>query len=636
MIAAGSARTARGREAALVAAALAAYVAVAVAAAGTHSATFDETAYLPAGYAALAAGDYRVNTQHPPLSKMLGALPLLFMDVRLDRADGAFVEAHAWKLGQRFLYLWNDADRLLARGRAAMTLAPVLMAAVMFLWVRHHWGRAAAGAALFLGLLSPDVLAHGALVTTDMAVAAFFFLAVAGFERVADRATAARIVSAGAALGAALLSKHSALLLVGVLPALVVAACVARDRASAALPRALGTVVLAGMVAYAALWAGYRFRYEAAGDLAPTAPLEWRTSSEPRLAERVAHYAADHRLLPEAYVHGVADLSVRAQGRRAFLGGALSSTGFWYYFPVAFLLKTPLPLLLLLGAAVVRRPDRTEAVFVWAPAVVFGAFALTTRVNIGYRYLLPVLPFAFVAAGVTVARLLERGRRMRIAVAALGAWYALGTLANHPHHLAYFNELAGGPGGGYRYLVDSNVDWGQDLKRLAAYVAAEHIPHVRLSYFGTASPDYYRVPHDLLPSTMRPFPAQFLAHVRSGDIVVVSATNLQGVYLPKPVRNLMERYRDAAPIARVGRSLFLYRSTAHWLLKPHLAEDLGWLPQAIASYRQCAAQDPEHRALAEEYLSDALERQARETHPPPTETENEEPALDVGDEKAAE
>jgi dolichyl-phosphate-mannose-protein mannosyltransferase len=602
--------TGRG-EALAVTAALAAYVAVAVSAARTHSATFDETMYLPVGYAAAFAGDFRMNTVHPPLAKMIGALPLLALAVRFDDGDPAWLEPHAWKFGHRFLYEWNDAGRLLLAGRAAMSMVAVVMAAGLYLWCRRHWGRRAAAAALFLCLLSPEVLAHGALVTNDVAVACFFFLAVVAGEGVLERATPWRIVWAGMALGAALLSKHSALLLAVVLPLLAVVEVWRRDGAGERgrrLAAAMGGLAAVAAVAYVVLWAGYRFRFAAAAR--PQAePLSWRAADTPSVVASVVQRAAYRHLLPEAYAHGLWDLTGRSQGRRAFLMGTTSAEGWWYYFPVAFVLKSPLPFLLLILAAPAALAGRA-APFVWVPVVVFALVALTTHVNIGVRYLLPLLPFLFVAAGVAAARLWDRGGRWRGAVAALAAWYAVGTLARHPHHLSFFNELAGGPYGGYRYLADSNVDWGQDLERLSQYVHDRHIPRIKLSYFGTASPDTYGIPYDLLPSVMRPFPEAFGLHIRPGDIVAVSATNLQGVYLPRAVRQLMDQLRSQAPLARVGTSLFVYRADFHWLIRPGMAEEVGWLPQATLSYRECLRDDPDHGDEAREFLAGAQGRLA--------------------------
>jgi hypothetical protein len=595
--------TSRG-EALAVGAALAAYLTLAFSAARTHSATFDETMYLPAGYGLLHAGDYRLNTVHPPLAKMVGALPLLAMRVRFDPADPAWLEPHAWKFGRRFLHEWNDPDRLLRAGRAAVSVVAGLMAAGVYLWCRRHWGRPAAAAALFLCLLSPDVLAHGGLVTNDLAVSCFFFLAVVAAERMLEQPTPARIAAVGVTLGAALLSKHSALLLAVILPVLAVA--------TARSARSLGRLAVAALIAVLVVWAGYSFRFAAA----PGAePLLWKPAVQPSLVASAARLAADYHVLPEAYAHGLWDLAARAQSRRAFLMGAHSADGWWYYFPLAFLLKTPLPLLILLVAAPTAVKGRASP-FVWIPAAVFAAAAMATSVNIGVRYLLPLLPFLFVAGGVAAARLVARGGVWRVAAVVLGAWYAAGTLRHHPHHLSFFNELAGGPYGGYRYLADSNVDWGQDLGRLGRYVRAQGIPRIKLSYFGTASPDTYAIPHDLLPSVTRPFPEDFLLHVRPGDVVAVSATNLQGVYLPRAARQLMDQLKAETPVARVGPSIFVYRPDFHWLIRPGMAEELGWLPQAIESYRRCVQEDPEHRVTAQEYLLGAQARLAAAAAPP--------------------
>jgi hypothetical protein len=436
---------------------------------------------------------------------------------------------------------------------------------------------------------------------------------VVAFERLLERVTAARVGVSAFALGAALLSKHSALLLGVVLPALAAGRLLLRRREGQKEPpaRALVALALTAAVAWGVVWTGYRFRFAAAADPAATGSLTWRAPSG-GVVDGAARFAAAQRWLPEAYAHGLADLTARAQSRRAFLLGRYSNEGWWYYFPVAFALKTPLPMIVLLGLAVfaMRAGPRVPALFLWLPAAAFAAVSLTTRVNIGYRYVLPLLPFLFVAAGRAGAWLWSTGRGGRVAAALLVAWYALGTLRTHPHHLSYFNEIAGGPYGGYRYLVDSNVDWGQDLMRLRAFVEENKIARVRLSYFGTAPPDRYGIPHELLPSVMRPFPETFRVHIGEGDIVVVSATNLQGLYLPRVVRHLMERLEALAPIARVGPSLLVYRSDFHWLLRPELAEEVYWLPQAIESYRECLREHPEHRAQAEEFLAAALARQS--------------------------
>jgi hypothetical protein len=144
------------------------------------------------------------------------------------------------------------------------------------------------------------------------------------------------------------------------------------------------------------------------------------------------------------------------------------------------------------------------------------------------------------------------------------AWYAVGTLRVHPHYLAYFNEIAGGPARGYHYLVDSSLDWGQDLKGLKVWLDAHGVARIKLSYFGSADPAYYGLDAEMLPSTMSPRPARVTRDVSPGDVLAVSATNLQGVYLEPEDRRLMERIRQIAPLGHVGHSIFVFRSDFSW------------------------------------------------------------------------
>jgi len=256
-----------------------------------------------------------------------------------------------------------------------------------------------------------------------------------------------------------------------------------------------------------------------------------------------------------------------SEARRTFLLGELSDRGFPFYFLATFLLKTPVPLLLLSGLALarIRRVSRREAAFLWLPVLVYVSFTASRGLQIGHRHLLPLYPFLFVAAGEAAARLWSWRRRAGPAlVAALGLWYAGGTLRQHPHHLAYFNEIAGGPANGWRVLVDSNLDWGQDLKRLATWMRENGVARVKLSYFGSAEASYYGIDAEALPGYTSPHAPHVTREIRPGDVVAVSATNLQGVYLEPEDRPLMARLRALAPIGRVGWSILVYRADFAW------------------------------------------------------------------------
>ena len=565
------------RSAALLLAALALYAGLAVTSLRTWSATFDEGAHLPAGYTYLVQGDHRLNPEQPPLVKLLAAAALLPLRPAFKPDDEAWAAASQWELGRRFLYRWNEADRLLFWGRLPVVALACMLAAAVFLWSGSRFGTPSAALALLLCVLSPDVLAHGQIVTTDLGLALFFLLTVVAFDRLTTRATHLRLLGAGLALGAAFATKFSAPILVPVLVGLGAVVVFAREpMASAwsgserpiegapARARHVAVLLVAmGVIALVVLWASYGFR----GALSPDPAV--REAGRARLAEppdgplgAAAAWAADRGLLPEDYVRGFLFVMRHSEARPTFLLGELSDHGFPSYFLVTFALKTPLPLVVLLVLAAFAAPRLAwrEAAFLWLPIAVYLAFTFARGLQIGHRHLLPIYPFLFVAAG----RAAARAGRMRVVLVVLAAWYAIGTLRVHPHYLAYFNELAGGPRSGYRLLVDSNLDWGQDLKGLKAWMDARGVSRIKLSYFGSADPAYYGIDADNLPGYSAPHPVRVTREVRPGDLVAVSATNLQGVYLGAEDRPLMERFRRLTPIDQVGYSILIYRADFVW------------------------------------------------------------------------
>jgi hypothetical protein len=279
-------------------------------------------------------------------------------------------------------------------------------------------------------------------------------------------------------------------------------------------------------------------------------------------------------------------LDFAAGGRPGYLLGQISTQGWWIYFPVAFAVKTPLAtlvgLLIATGIAM-RRPSHQDAFLLFPPVVFFLASA-TARLNLGYRHLLPILPFLAVHIGrlASCARLVRSAsiRPCRPCPAirilsppnlltaaralvslSLAIWLAVGALSIAPHFLAYFNPIGGGPRNGWRVLADSNVDWGQDMKGLRAWMEREEVDRVRLAWFGTARPDYYGVLHDLLPGVPYGFLAwddpPFAPDDPEPGVYAISVSNLVGVSLPDP--DLYAWFRERPPDDRIGHSVFIYR-----------------------------------------------------------------------------
>ena len=568
-----------------VALALALYAALAIVSERHKSAVFDEIIHLPSGYAIVKLGDHCMNLLHPFLARIIAAWPLLFMDVHVEPDDLAWRTARPWEWGKRFLYRWNDGDRLLFWGRLPIVALAMVLALAVFLWARRLWGPSAGFLALFLCVLNPDVLAHGHLVTNDLPVVLFVFLTVIAFERLVERVTIARVLAVALGVGAAFATKFSAFALPPILLALSLVVALRPDSLPVAIGRArdvtgrgakllvlVGAVAVIGALALVVVWGMYGFQSALTPDPAVDAFMHEHDAPPAGEALRIgAAVARSGHLLPEAWVWGFLNCFKSFASRPSFLLGEYSDTGWWYYFPVAIALKAPLALLVLVIAAAVLAwtqpaPGRAQW-FVWLPPALFLALTMTQNINIGHRHVLALYPFLFVAASrVATLAWSARARWGRVAVAVLALWYAASVLRVHPNYLAYFNEAAGGPAQGWRWLVDSNVDWGQELPGLKSYMDRSGIPRVTLCYFGTADPAYYGIAADRLPSYQPPPPSTLVRAVHPGDVVAISATHLQGLYLDPEMQPLMALFRARRPIAAIGHAIFVYRADFSYAL----------------------------------------------------------------------
>lgn len=546
------------------------------------NATFDEVAHLPAGYSYLALGDFRMNPEHPPLAKIVAAAPLLALQPKLEQADPLWQKGLLWPFGQAFLFDWNDPERMLFWGRLPLLLLATGFGLVVWAAGRQLYGPLAGLIALILYVFTPEFLAHGPLVTTDFAVTAALFTTVFFFYLALLQPSTLRLLLLAAAAGACVTAKFSGLivlpillLLSGVYYALPVGApltfglttagvCAgSREERLHRLLRLIGTVTLGCFVV---IWTIYQFRYSLTPDPALSQRIPWDRFNPAQLSTRIVLLLREVRLLPESYLYGLLECLISLEGRRAFLLGSSATTGWWYYYPVSFALKTPLPLMVLTVAAfcrINRRPLLPTAVLL-LPVVAYLAVSLPVQTNIGNRHILPIYPFLVVFAAGAGAWLADAGRDWRTgAVGLLLLWQIGGTVRIAPDFLAYFNELAGGPAGGHRYLADSNLDWGQDLKGLARYRAEQPAEKFYVSYFGAADPRYYLRGVDYLPGffpVRETTPVPFAA-IPSGALVAISVTNLNGVNVREfpGAEELLARLRQLEPEARIGYSIHVYR-----------------------------------------------------------------------------
>jgi len=569
------------------------------------SATFDEPYHLGAGYAYLRTGDPRLSWEHPPLVDTLAALPLLLRhDVVLPLDHPTWDQADIVNFSDHFLWEANfaRAPELVIAGRWPVMCLTVFLGLALFLALLYFSGEPAAWLGLALFALDPNIAGNGRIITTDLGLTCFFFIAVWRLGAYLNRPTSTNLILTGLAAGLALCAKFSGIL---VAPVFLLVALLYRPPDGRQLSLARRAAALAGMGALAllVLWAAYGFEFGPVGEtgLPVPSPTYWRGM--------IAVYQR-----------------VQASTPTYFLGQSYDA-GPWYYFPAIFTLKTPLPTLILLGLGLARilsptpsalerrhswdrrhpagllppplqrrhsdgapserdarrnpdctrrpigarspRPDRdvtsgSQQAVLWLvpPAVVFAA-TMASPLKMSYRYILPALPFVIAfGSSMAVSLVPPRARLRRVWQAMLPmavAWAALTAARIYPHHLSYVNVLGGSPENAC--FVFSDADWGQDLIGLREYMAAEGLDSVHLSYFGSADPSAYGLSFRPLPGFRRALTGPdffgYNPYTPAAGTYAISTTSLQlGLLYQK--HDLYAIFRDREPEARIGYSIHIY------------------------------------------------------------------------------
>lgn len=547
-----------------VAGLLAVHAALALFAVAGKSVTHDEILHVTAGYAYWKLDDYRLHPENGNLPQRWAALPAVFAAPPLPKLEGNpyWKTSEAAVIGHQFFYeTGHDHFPTLMAARAMIVLFSAGTGALIFAWSRRLFGLPGAFVSLILFVFCPNFLAHGALATSDVCMVFFFLASVGAWWRhlhATGRQAGCRWWISAVVFGLACVAKFSAVLL---LPMLILLGGIrafqdapltlfgrswttCRGRLGAAALSALGH----GAVAVVVIWAFYGFRYGAFNPGLPPAEHFVRPWEALDLnlgaAGKIIRGLAAVCLLPEAFLYGFAYVLETAQVRSAFLNGNYSTTGWVSFFPWAFVLKSTLPvlavcvLLPVLGwrrwraAPATLRADTYRVAPLVVLFVIYWISSLATHLNIGHRHLLPIYPVLFIAAGALGRWLVSRRLARAGAAAALLAAQVAEASRVAPHFLAYFNTLGGGPENGHRHLVDSSLDWGQDLPGLKAWLTtnAGHAP-VYLSYFGTGEPDYYGIRARRLPFVNGFKIPQPYVPLEPG-LYCIGATMLEHVYSP--------------------------------------------------------------------------------------------------------
>jgi 4-amino-4-deoxy-L-arabinose transferase-like glycosyltransferase len=540
-----------------------------------ESATADEAWILGAGYTYCKGIGFRMHPDEPPLAKMWSALPLLFMPVRMPEESQSLLEGRTgyhldrpWRgpfqessqlfptgrnnwyywpwfegdrFGQFFLYGGeNDADRLLTAARLMQVTLALITAAAIFLWANQLAGPWAGLLGCALWVFNPVALAHGHIVQTDTGGTLTALGSVWSLTHFVQRPRLRYAIIAGVAFGLALTTKLSALLL---LPMFVVIVALVWKKLLADQRNRLQFVRLLPVFAVCS-WAVIMIVY--APHWTPAPPLEERQAAW----LKVPWWFEDFRLIliPPDFFKAVALLiGTSDAGHYGYLMGKWSTEGWWYYYPIAFALKTPMAYLTLTAAALIvllqkLRIRCVEELVPWIAAAMFFFLAMFNQMNIGVRHLLPVYGLLSVAVASQLAPLQGPSR---VVTLALVVGLAAVSIRAHPFFIEYFNEFAGGARNGYKYLLDSNLDWGQDIKRLKKYLAHQNVNNCYLVITGAEKAiGYYGIKAKVIEETE----AQSLQQ----GTLIISVMNL----MRPEWAWLRERHQ---PIDFVGYTLFVYR-----------------------------------------------------------------------------
>jgi 4-amino-4-deoxy-L-arabinose transferase-like glycosyltransferase len=538
-----------------------------------ESQTWDEHFELASGYSYLKTGDYRINTEQPPLAKIIQALPLLFMQASVPLNDPSWEQRDPVRFGAKFLYHNRiPADTMLFAGRLMSILMTSCLALAVAVWTRWRFGAGVALFALLLLTFDPTVIAHGRYIKQDVPVTLFAFLSCVAWGR--------SLILVGVFFGLALAAKFSAVFLLPVYALLYLVNRRQQGKRFSPLlfaksMTAVGIIAcLIVLVVYLPHIGMLKPVFRADRQAHPNAPMLRDINKGTMVGATLAWIGARLGLQAHPALTGFNEFVEHAsQGHQSYLLGAISGKGFWYYFPVAFAVKTPtatlLALLLSAWLAIrnlrVRLRQRTATLknegmmarepstnFDWyvlcIPIVIYAGVSLASNVDIGIRHLLPIYPFLFIAMSSVLIRSVWKFKRPTLA--ALAILLIVESASIYPHYPAFFNTVSGGPRNGPRYLLDSNIDWGQDAKNLKAWMVAHNIPAVCGCYFGNADLGYYKIEMQDLPSTW-----ETEQRAKLNCVAAVSVTPLYGLYVPKGSYAWL---REREPMERIGYSIYLY------------------------------------------------------------------------------
>lgn len=568
----------------------------------------DEPAHILAAYRYWECSDYGINPEHPPLTKLLATAPLMWRDLAVpDTGCGTQITAKipGFVQGNMFL-VQNGVDDIVVSARLSAALISLFLAVLVFLAAREMFGFWAGVTAFGLLAFDPNIIAHGSLVTTDMAITATAFAAVYAIYRYGSKRTWPRFFTAAAAVGLMLASKHSALFFMPVLLALVLVDVIIFRKGEGSIVKIAGQRAASFaawvIIGVSILWAFYGFQYYSLPGPNPEAVSLQQYAKEYGRPEtidsrtmKIVQFIGGLGVLPESYMVGLTDITA-ANSRDATILNRFYSTGQWWYFPLVFVVKSSVALLLLMPIGiftfVLTREKRRELMFLLIPAIAYFGVSLTFGFNSGVRHLLPVYPFFIVIGAGGAVFLCNRFPVFRYLLTAILIFHALTPFRIAPFYMAFSNDFAGGLNETYNYSRDANVDYGQSLKLPAEYVKQNNVDPDKCWFAGPGNFVMVKAmqPCSVLPSRMTRLFGEMmmdpLPTVIEGT-VFISANEL-------PPRGGPEyaAFARSEPVTMLGGAVFVYQGR----FEIPLAASISHINRAAAFVRSNQLDEAEKEA----------------------------------------
>ncbi|MFC1700544.1 ArnT family glycosyltransferase [Patescibacteria group bacterium] len=551
------------------------------------SATMDELAHTPAGYSYITQKDMRLNPEHPPLLKDLAGLSV-WLGSKITGKSIVFPKTTnwteklngQWEFGRDLLYRnGNDADSIIFWGRLPMLLIMLILGIYVFKWAHELYGNKAGLLALFLYSLSPTFIAHGRYVTTDVGAAAAFFISIYYLVKWVNNQNKKNLIIAGIVFGLALLTKFSLVLLIPYFVFIVMAWSLINYNKDTKLPhftaivRSLAipliSLFLIGIIGMALIWPVYKFHILNYPETRQTFDTIANLGSYGNrlLADSVIWMSEKSILRPYGqFFHGLLMVIQRSVGgNTTYFLGEISRFGWRSYFPIVFSIKVPLVFLILILIAFLTSARNIKKLFkkenfaefaLLSFFILYWVMSIRSTLNIGVRHVLPIFPILYVLISGQIIKI--KNKKLNIFLIIMLLWYAIGTIKIYPNFLTYFNEIAGGPENGYKYAIDSNLDWGQDLRRLKNWIEKNNINKIYVEYFGGGDLNYY-----LDGKWQTWWGERDPSELPSDSWLAVSTTLIQGgrgIAAPN-ISNRTDYYEwlnDYEPVTVIGNSIFVY------------------------------------------------------------------------------